>query len=58
VPACRTLDCGDSRSASIYAMMALAPSPDPMADPYSRNRPSAPMTAFEQLRLGVPATAS
>jgi allophanate hydrolase len=57
VPACRTLDCVSIFTLNVDdAMTALAAmaAPDP-ADPYSRNRPLASMTAFPaNLRLGVP----
>lgn len=57
VPACRTLDCVSIFSLGVDdAMTALAAIAGPdAADPYSRNRPLAQMTAFpNQLRLGVP----
>jgi allophanate hydrolase len=57
VPACRTLDCVSIFSLTVDdAMTALAAMAGPDgADPFSRNRPLAPMHAFpEQLRLGVP----
>ena len=57
VPACRTLDCVSIFSLSVDdAMIALAAMAGPdAADPYSRNRPLASMSAFpEKLRLGVP----
>jgi allophanate hydrolase len=57
VPACRTLDCVSIFALDVDdAMTALdaVAAPD-AADPYSRNRPLAPMTAFPaSLRLGVP----
>ena len=57
VPACRTLDCISVFSLTVDdAMTALAvmAAPDG-ADPFSRDRPLAAMTAFPQsLRLGVP----
>jgi allophanate hydrolase len=57
VPACRTLDCvsifsltTDDAMAALQVMAGLDD-----ADPYSRDRPLAPMTAFPaNLRLGVP----
>jgi allophanate hydrolase len=57
VPACRTLDCVSVFSLTVDdAMTALAVMAGPdAADPFSRNRPLAPMTAFPaNLRLGVP----
>jgi allophanate hydrolase len=57
VPACRTLDCVSIFSLTTDdAMTALAAMAGPdAADPYSRDRPLAPMTAFPaHLRLGVP----
>jgi allophanate hydrolase len=57
VPACRTLDCVSIFSLTTDdAMTALAAMAGPdAADPYSRHRPPAPMTAFPaHLRLGVP----
>ncbi|MFZ2157987.1 MAG: allophanate hydrolase [Bradyrhizobium sp.] len=57
VPACRTLDCVSIFALGVDdAMTALGALAGPdAADPYSRNRPLAPMTAFpNQLRLGVP----
>jgi allophanate hydrolase len=57
VPACRTLDCVSLFSLTTDdAMIALAAIAGPdAADPYSRDRPLAPMTAFPRsLRLGVP----
>src|SRR3982075_2713172 len=57
VPACRTLDCVSVFSLTVDdAMTALAALAGPDgADPFSRNRPLAPMHAFPgQLRLGVP----
>jgi allophanate hydrolase len=57
VPACRTLDCVSIFSLTTDdAMTALAAMAGPdAADPYSRDRPPAPMTAFPgHLRLGVP----
>ncbi len=57
VPACRTLDCVSIFSLTADdAMTALAAIAGPdAADPYSRDRPLAPMTAFPaHLRLGVP----
>jgi allophanate hydrolase len=57
VPACRTLDCVSVFSLTVDdAMTALAAMAGPdAADPYSRNRPLALMTAFPtHLRLGVP----
>jgi allophanate hydrolase len=57
VPACRTLDCVSIFALGVddamTALGALA-APD-AADPYSRSRPLAPLTAFPNpLRLGVP----
>jgi allophanate hydrolase len=57
VPACRTLDCISVFSLTVDdAMTALAVMAGPDgADPFSRNRPLGPMSAFPgQLRLGVP----
>ena len=57
VPACRTLDCVSVFSLSVDdAMTALAAIAGPdSADPYSRSRPLAQLTAFPaNLRLGVP----
>ena len=57
VPACRTLDCVSIFTLNVDdAMTALAAMAAPdAADPYSRNRPLAQMTAFPaKLRLGVP----
>ena len=57
VPACRTLDCVSIFALTVDdAMTALAAIAGPdAADPYSRNRPLAQMTALpHQLRLGVP----
>jgi allophanate hydrolase len=57
VPACRTLDCVSVFSLCVDdAMTALAAMAGPdEADPYSRSRPLAEMTAFpSKLRLGVP----
>jgi allophanate hydrolase len=57
VPACRTLDCVSVFSLTVDdAMTALSVMAGPDgADPFSRNRPLAGMTAFpEKLRLGVP----
>src|SRR6202049_1646116 len=57
VPACRTLDCVSVFSLSVDdAMTALTAMAGPDgADPYSRNRPLAQMSAFPaNLRLGVP----
>jgi allophanate hydrolase len=57
VPACRTLDCISVFSLTVDdAMTALAVMAGPDgADPFSRNRPLAAMTAFPpSLRLGVP----
>jgi allophanate hydrolase len=59
VPACRTLDCVSVFSLTVDdAMTALAAMAGPdAADPYSRNRPLAQMSAFPaHLRLGVPRT--
>ena len=57
VPACRTLDCISVFSLTVddamTALNAIAGLDD--ADPYSRDRPLAEMTAFPgKLRLGVP----
>jgi allophanate hydrolase len=57
VPACRTLDCVSVFSLCVDdAMTSLAAMAGPdEADPYSRSRPLAEMTAFPgRLRLGVP----
>jgi len=57
VPACRTLDCVSVFSLSVDdAMAALAVMAGrDAADPFSRDRPLAPMTALpEKLRLAVP----
>jgi allophanate hydrolase len=57
VPACRTLDCVSVFSLTVDdAMMALQAMAGPDgADPFSRSRPLAEMTAFPaQLRLGIP----
>jgi len=57
VPACRTLDCVSVFSLTVDdAMTALAVMAGPDgADPFSRNRPLAAMTAFPpNLRLGIP----
>ena len=57
VPACRTLDCVSVFSLTVDdAMTALAAMAGPDgADPFSRNRPLAAMTAFPpNLRLGIP----
>jgi len=57
VPACRTLDCISVFSLTVDdAMSALSVmSGADAADPFSRDRPLGPMTAFPgQLRLGVP----
>ena len=57
VPACRTLDCVSVFSLTVDdAMTALVAMAGPDgADPFSRNRALAAMTAFpKQLRLGVP----
>ena len=57
VPACRTLDCVSVFSLTVDdAMTALKAMAGPDgADPYSRNRPLAEMSAFPaHLRLGVP----
>ena len=57
VPACRTLDCVSVFSLTVDdAMTALAAMAGPdAADPFSRDRPLAPLTAFPaNLRLGVP----
>jgi allophanate hydrolase len=57
VPACRTLDCVSVFSLTVDdAMTALSAMAGPDgADPYSRSRPLAQMSAFPQhLRLGVP----
>jgi allophanate hydrolase len=57
VPACRTLDCVSVFSLTVddaTAALAAMAGPDG-ADPYSRNRPLAEITAFPaNLRLGVP----
>jgi len=57
VPACRTLDCvsiftltTDDAMTALQAIAGLD-----TADPYSRNRPLAPLSGFpDRLRLGVP----
>ncbi|MFY9956874.1 allophanate hydrolase [Bradyrhizobium sp.] len=57
VPACRTLDCVSVFSLNVDdAMIALRAMAGPDgADPFSRNRPLAEMTAFPSaLRLGIP----
>jgi allophanate hydrolase len=57
VPACRTLDCVSVFSLTVDdAMTALAVMGGPDgADPFSRSRPLAAMTAFPpNLRLGIP----
>ncbi len=57
VPACRTLDCVSVFSLTVDdAMTALAAMAGPDgADPFSRNRPLAQLSAFPaDLRLGVP----
>jgi allophanate hydrolase len=57
VPACRTLDCVSVFALTVDdAVTALAAMAGPdAADPYSRDRPLAPLSAFPgQLRLGVP----
>jgi allophanate hydrolase len=57
VPACRTLDCVSVFALTVDdAMTALSAMAGPDgADPYSRNRPLAQMSAFpNHLRLGVP----
>jgi len=57
VPACRTLDCVSVFALTVDdAMTALAAMAGPDgADPYSRDRPLAQMSAFPgKLRLGVP----
>jgi allophanate hydrolase len=57
VPACRTLDCISIFSLTVddaIAALHVVAGPDG-ADPFSRDRPLAAMTAFPQnLRLGVP----
>ena len=57
VPACRTLDCISIFSLTVddaIAALQVVAGPDG-ADPFSRDRPLAAMTAFPQnLRLGVP----
>ncbi len=57
VPACRTLDCVSVFSLTVDdAMTALATmAGHDAADPFSRNRPLAPISAFPSgLKLGVP----
>jgi len=57
VPACRTLDCVSVFALTVDdAVTALAAMAGPdSADPYSRDRPLAPLSAFPaNLRLGVP----
>ena len=57
VPACRTLDCISIFSLTVddaVTALEVVAGPD-RADPFSRNRPLAAMTAFPvNLRLGVP----
>jgi allophanate hydrolase len=57
VPACRTLDCISVFSLTVddaFAALKAMAGPDG-ADPFSRDRPLGPMSAFPgQLRLGVP----
>jgi allophanate hydrolase len=57
VPACRTLDCISIFSLTVddaIAALEVVAGPDG-ADPFSRDRPLAAMTAFPQnLRLGIP----
>jgi allophanate hydrolase len=57
VPACRTLDCISIFSLTVddaIAALHVVAGPDG-ADPFSRDRPLAAMTAFPQnLRLGIP----
>jgi allophanate hydrolase len=57
VPACRTLDCISIFSLTVddaIAALQVVAGPDG-ADPFSRDRPLATMTAFPQnLRLGIP----
>jgi len=57
VPACRTLDCVSIFALDVDGAMAALDAmagPD-AADPYSRHRPLAAMSAFpDKLRLGVP----
>jgi allophanate hydrolase len=57
VPACRTLDCISIFSLTVddaIAALQVVVGPDG-ADPFSRDRPLAAMTAFPQnLRLGIP----
>jgi allophanate hydrolase len=57
VPACRTLDCISIFSLTVddaIAALQVVAGPDG-ADPFSRDRPLAAMTAFPQnLRLGIP----
>ncbi|WLA53009.1 MULTISPECIES: allophanate hydrolase [Bradyrhizobium] len=57
VPACRTLDCVSIFSLTAddaLAALAVMAGPDD-ADPYSRDRPLAPLAAFPaKLKLGIP----
>ncbi|QOZ37074.1 allophanate hydrolase [Bradyrhizobium sp. CCBAU 53421] len=57
VPACRTLDCISVFSLTVddaLAVLAVMAGPDD-ADPFSRERPLAPLAAFPaKLKLGIP----
>ncbi|WP_453964497.1 allophanate hydrolase [Bradyrhizobium elkanii] len=57
VPACRTLDCVSIFSLTVddaLAALAVMSGPD-QSDPFSRDRPLAPLTAFPaKLKLGIP----
>ncbi|MGF6429639.1 allophanate hydrolase [Bradyrhizobium elkanii] len=59
VPACRTLDCVSIFSLTAddaLAALAVMAGPDD-ADPYSRDRPLAPLASFPaKLKLGIPQT--
>ncbi|MGL3211543.1 allophanate hydrolase [Bradyrhizobium sp. BR 1433] len=59
VPACRTLDCVSIFSLTVddaQAALAVMSGPDD-ADPYSRDRPLAPLASFPaKLKLGIPRT--
>ncbi|WP_092078579.1 allophanate hydrolase [Bradyrhizobium brasilense] len=59
VPACRTLDCVSIFSLTVddaLAALAVMSGPDD-ADPYSRDRPLAPLASFPaKLKLGIPQT--
>ncbi|MGJ5076278.1 allophanate hydrolase [Bradyrhizobium oligotrophicum] len=57
VPACRTLDCISVFSLTVddaVAALSVMAAPDPL-DPFSRDRPVAPVTAFPKgVKLGIP----